>query len=83
MRKSIAAVAVVAAASMAFVGLAPAATAADGVTVAKGIVAKLDEFRSKGHDVREILKTSVMSGWSGVFEPKNMPPAASQGRGFV
>ena len=40
MRKSIAAVAVVAAASMAFVGIAPAATAADGVTTAKAIVAK-------------------------------------------
>jgi len=40
MRKSIAAVAVVAAASMAFVGLAPAASAADGVATAKAIVAK-------------------------------------------
>ena len=44
MRKSIAAVALVAAASMTVVGLAPAATAAkpaaDGVTVAKAIVAK-------------------------------------------
>ncbi len=40
MRKSIAAVAVVAAASMAVVGLAPAASAADGVATAKAIVAK-------------------------------------------
>ncbi len=44
MRKSIAAVALVAAASMTAVGLAPAASAArpaaDGVTVAKAIVAK-------------------------------------------
>jgi ribose transport system substrate-binding protein len=40
MRKTIAAVALVAAASMTAVGLAPAASAADGVTVAKGIVAK-------------------------------------------
>ena len=40
MRKSIAAVALVAAASMTVAGLAPAAQAADGVTVAKAIVAK-------------------------------------------
>jgi len=40
MRKSIAAVAIVAAASMAFVGLAPAATAADGKAVATALVAK-------------------------------------------
>lgn len=40
MRKSIAAVAVVVAASMAVVGLAPAASAADGVATAKAIVAK-------------------------------------------
>ena len=40
MRKSIAAVALVASASLAFVGLAPAASAADGVATAKAIVAK-------------------------------------------
>ena len=40
MRKSLAAAALVVSASMAVVGLAPAATAADGVTVAKAIVAK-------------------------------------------
>ena len=40
MRTSIAAAALVVSASMAVFGLAPAASAADGVTVAKGIVAK-------------------------------------------
>lgn len=40
MRKSISAVALVAAASMTMVGLAPAASAADGVEVAKAVVAK-------------------------------------------
>ncbi len=40
MRKSISAVALVAAASMTVVGLAPAASAADGVEVAKAVVAK-------------------------------------------
>ncbi len=40
MRKSIAAVALIATASMTVVGLAPAAQAADGVSVAKAIVAK-------------------------------------------
>jgi ribose transport system substrate-binding protein len=40
MRKSISAVALVAAASMTVVGLAPAASAADGVAIAKAVVAK-------------------------------------------
>jgi ribose transport system substrate-binding protein len=40
MRKSLAAVTLLVSASMAVIGLAPAASAVDGVTVAKGIVAK-------------------------------------------
>ncbi len=40
------------------------------VAAAKGIIAKLVEFRDAGHDVGFVLTESVINGWSGVFEPK-------------
>lgn len=40
------------------------------VAAAKGIVAKLNDFRSAGHDVGSILNESVINGWSAVYEPK-------------
>lgn len=40
------------------------------VAAAKGIIAKLEEFKSAGHDPGAILTESVINGWSGVFEPK-------------
>lgn len=33
-------------------------------------IAKLDEIRGKGHDVRAVIEASVMNGWTGLFEPK-------------
>lgn len=56
MRKSIAAVALVAAASMSLVGLAPTASAADGVAVAKAIVAKYSKNPTTIGDVPVIGK---------------------------
>lgn len=38
-----------------------------------GIVADLAKFRAAGHDVAEVLQTSVNNGWSGVFAPKAAP----------
>ena len=32
---------------------------------------KLVKWHSQGHDVREILETSVMNGWAGIFLPKH------------
>ncbi len=34
------------------------------------ILNKLDKWKSEGYDPVDILETSVMSGWSGVFKPK-------------
>lgn len=33
-------------------------------------IAKLDEIRGKGHDVRAVIEASVLNGWTGLFEPK-------------
>lgn len=41
-----------------------------------GIVADLAKFRAAGHDIAEVLQTSVNNGWSGVFAPK--APTASK-----
>lgn len=49
------------------------------VAAAKGIVAKLDEFRTSGHDVGVILGESVVNGWSSVFEPKTKAGATAAG----
>jgi len=53
------------------------------VAAAKGIVAKLAEFREAGHDPGAILTESVINGWSGVFEPKAGKTAARPAEGFV
>lgn len=47
------------------------------VAAARGVVAKLDDFRQAGHDVAAILTESVINGWSGVFEPKTKPQGSA------
>ena len=38
-------------------------------------IAQLDKWRGAGHDPNEIVKTSVMNGWMGLFKPKeNVTP---------
>lgn len=37
------------------------------------IINKLERWKGDGHNPVDILETSVMSGWAGVFEPKNVP----------
>jgi len=34
------------------------------------IVNQLAEWHGKGHDVNDVLNTSIMNGWKGVFEPE-------------
>lgn len=34
------------------------------------LIGKLDRFRQAGHDIEEILNTSVENNWKGVFAPK-------------
>ena len=43
-------------------------------------VKKLDKWRTKGHDITEILNNSIMNGWKGVFEPKGNKSTSSQNR---
>jgi hypothetical protein len=38
-----------------------------------GIVSDLAKFRAAGHDIAEVLQSSVNNGWSGVFAPKAAP----------
>lgn len=45
------------------------------------IVKKLAAFRDRGLDVAEALNQSTMSGWTGIFEPKNA--AAARGNGWA
>ena len=40
------------------------------VAAAKGIVVELGKLRDSGHDPGEVLRASVVNGWSGVFAPK-------------
>jgi hypothetical protein len=48
------------------------------------IVEDLEGFKARGFDALNILKTSIKSGWTGVFEPKptgrNAPPDAAAAR---
>jgi len=39
---------------------------------AKMVVNKLTTWHGDGHDVNEILRTTIMNGWKGVFLPKNV-----------
>jgi hypothetical protein len=41
-----------------------------GERAATLLIAELDKFRAKGHDPTGIIRTSIMRGWSGLFEPK-------------
>lgn len=41
-------------------------------------IGKLDAWRKKGHDPGEILNTSTMNGWKGLFEPKENKNATSR-----
>lgn len=34
------------------------------------LVSKLERWRAKGHDPGEVLDTSTVSNWTGIFEPK-------------
>ena len=36
----------------------------------KAVVKKLEGFRAAGHNVNEILSTTLANGWQGLFEPK-------------
>ena len=46
--------------------------------LAKGLAIKqLERWRDAGHDPGDILRTSVMNGWKGLFEPKTKPEGAS------
>ncbi len=52
--------------------------------MATRIINKLIEWQQSGHDANEILNTSIMNGWSGVFEPKkgnNANGATNSGTG--
>ena len=40
------------------------------VAAAKGILADLGRLRDRGQDVTDVLRQSVVNGWSGVFEVK-------------
>ncbi len=35
----------------------------------ENILAKLDEFRGRGHDPEEVLNNSISNGWTGIWEP--------------
>lgn len=37
------------------------------------MLGKLDRWRAKGHDPGEVLNTSTISRWTGIFEPKAAP----------
>ena len=43
------------------------------VGAAKGVIAKLAEFRDQGHDLSEVLRQSTVNGWADVYEPKGKP----------
>ena len=51
------------------------------VAAAKGIVAELGKLREQGHDAGDVLRQSLVNGWSGVFPIKSggqgAPGAAS------
>lgn len=46
------------------------------------LIGKLDKFRLAGHDIEEVLNTSVENNWKGVFEPKGSRPIA-KGSGWL
>lgn len=39
----------------------------------KAVLAKLESYRSDGHDANEIVATSLANGWHGLFAPKDKP----------
>lgn len=47
------------------------------VGAARGVIAQLEKFRSAGHDLAEVLRTSTVNGWADVYEPKAKPGAVS------
>lgn len=55
------------------------------VAAARGIVADLGRLRGRGQDVAEVLRQSVVNGWSGVFEVKGAAsqPGPASGGTFV
>ena len=51
------------------------------VGAARGIVAKLDQFRVAGHDIAAVLEKSVINAWSDVYEPNGGATRGAGGAG--
>lgn len=42
-------------------------------------IARLDQFRKRGHEPRAVIELAIVSGWQGLYEPKPEGPAQGMG----